>query len=147
MSGDNVDGSTNIIPIMDADVLHAGYRRIMQELYSPAMFYQRVQNFLAQYKPHQNTVTITMSEISALMKSIFRMGIVGPERKYYWKLLWWTLTHCPENIPQAITLTVYGYHFSKISKLHLAEQKAEKVVKEKIRSPKTTAQPSTRPIS
>jgi radical SAM superfamily enzyme YgiQ (UPF0313 family) len=44
-SGDNVDGSTNIIPAMGLDNLIAGYRAIMKQIYSPREYYQRVRLF------------------------------------------------------------------------------------------------------
>jgi hypothetical protein len=51
MSGDNVDGTANIVPIMDLDTLREGYRRILRHIYSPAPYYQRVRTFLGEYKP------------------------------------------------------------------------------------------------
>jgi hypothetical protein len=56
-------------------------------------------------------------EIMALFRSIYRLGIKGAERLYYWKLFFWTLFRCPKKFPLAITLAVYGYHFRKVSML------------------------------
>ncbi len=42
MSGDNADGTTNIIPKMDLDQLREGYKSILQNIYSPGPYYQRV---------------------------------------------------------------------------------------------------------
>jgi radical SAM superfamily enzyme YgiQ (UPF0313 family) len=35
LTGDNVDGTTNIIPIMNLDTLHEGYKDILANIYSP----------------------------------------------------------------------------------------------------------------
>ncbi|MHB1481154.1 MAG: DUF4070 domain-containing protein, partial [Bellilinea sp.] len=33
----------------------------------------------------------------------------------YWDLFFWTLFNHPRQFATAITLTIYGYHFQKIS--------------------------------
>ena len=39
MSGDNVDGTTNIIPKMNIDILHKGYKTVINSLYAPKNYY------------------------------------------------------------------------------------------------------------
>jgi radical SAM superfamily enzyme YgiQ (UPF0313 family) len=46
MSGDNVDGTTNIIPVMNIDTLINGYKYVVNQLYSPGLFNKRVKTFL-----------------------------------------------------------------------------------------------------
>ena len=41
-SGDNVDGTTNILPLMGMERLSDGYRSIMKQIYSPKNYYRRV---------------------------------------------------------------------------------------------------------
>jgi radical SAM superfamily enzyme YgiQ (UPF0313 family) len=117
MSGDNADGSTNIIPKMDIDLLKKGYREILDQIYSPKMFYERVKNFLEEYKPPKSSVTIQPQEVLALFRSIYRLGIRGIERVYYWRLFFWALFRHPDKFPMAITLSIYGYHFRRVSEL------------------------------
>lgn len=38
-SGDNVEGTTNIVPRMDLDQLHRGYREILATIYAPRSYY------------------------------------------------------------------------------------------------------------
>jgi radical SAM superfamily enzyme YgiQ (UPF0313 family) len=118
-SGDNVDGETNIIPKMDPDLLKKGYRKILDSIYSPKGFYERVRTFLKDYQPASHTVTLQWEEISALFKSIFEIGIKSKERKHYWRLFFWTLFNFPKKFPLAITFTIYGYHFRKVNELHV----------------------------
>ena len=125
MSGDNTDGSTNIIPKMDADVLKRGYLGLLKQIYSPKLFYQRIRTFLNEYHPHHAPVHIEWAEVRALLRSIYKLGIFGKERGEYWRLIFWTLRHFPEKLPMAITLSIYGYHFRRVSELHIfGEQKA-----------------------
>ena len=97
MSGDNADGTTNIIPIMDIETLKQGYKEIISKIYSPRMFYDRVKEFLREYKLIQTPVHIEADEIVALFRSIYYLGIIGPERPYYWRLIFWTLFHDPRK--------------------------------------------------
>ena len=50
-SGDNVDGSTNIVPKMGLDSLREGYGRILSHIYAPEFYYERVVTFLREYRP------------------------------------------------------------------------------------------------
>jgi radical SAM superfamily enzyme YgiQ (UPF0313 family) len=118
-SGDNVDGMTNIIPRMNADVLHRGYRSVIQSIYAPANYYARVRTFLREYRPPKFTVPVTGQHILALFRSILRLGILGKARLEYWKLFFWTLFRRPRLFPLAITFTIYGFHFRRVVDLHI----------------------------
>lgn len=123
MSGDNVDGTTNILPLMDIEVLRNGYKNLMNSLYSPHNYYQRILTFLKEYQPPKIRVSFNLRFINqylvAFFQSVIRLGILGKERVHYWKLFFWTLFHKPRSPPIAITLAIYGYHFRKICELRL----------------------------
>ena len=118
-SGDNVDGTTNIIPRMNLDMLRAGYRQILQYIYSPKQYYQRVKTFLREYKPSPVKVPLDFQHIMAFFRSSIRLGIIGRERIQYWNLLFWTLFRRPKLFPQAVTMAIYGYHFRLICERHV----------------------------
>jgi radical SAM superfamily enzyme YgiQ (UPF0313 family) len=115
LSGDNADGNTNIVPKMDLTQLQEGYFHILSEIYSPKNFYKRINVFLDHYQPQQRPVHIQAEEIAALFKTIYHLGIIGVERKEYWKLFFGTLFRRPSKFPTAITLSVFGYHFRTLS--------------------------------
>ena len=119
MSGDNVDGTTNIIPVMNLKVLRDGYKNLLQHIYSPEAYYQRVKTFLREYHPPKIKTPFNLKDLSAhflaLIRSIYRLGFLGRERVQYWKLFVWTLVRRPRAFPLAITFAIYGYHFRKIS--------------------------------
>jgi radical SAM superfamily enzyme YgiQ (UPF0313 family) len=121
MSGDNVDGTTNIIPAMNADALRKGYRSVLERLYAPEAYYQRVRTFLREYRPPKLGVAMNLDNVVqyglAFLRSIYRLGILGRERIQYWKLFVWTLVRRPRAFPLAIRFAIYGYHFRKISEL------------------------------
>ncbi|MBL7217494.1 MAG: DUF4070 domain-containing protein [Desulfobacteraceae bacterium] len=118
-SGDNVDGTTNIITLMDLDTLNEGYRNIMQHIYSRKHYYRRVKTFLREYKAPKIQISLDFQRFLAFFRSNIRLGIIGRERLQYWGLLWWTLFRRPGLLPLAVTLAIYGYHFRKVSNSHI----------------------------
>ncbi len=120
MSGDNVDGTTNIIPRMNMDVLYKGYKTVINTLYTPKNYYARVKTFLKEFKAPKIKVPIDLEYLLALPRSIIRLGIFDKERVYYWKLFFWTLFRRPRLFPLAITFAIYGYHFRQICDLHIS---------------------------
>ncbi len=118
MSGDNADGSTNIIPKMEANQLRTGYLSILKRIYSPEYFYERIKTFLLEFQPARASVHLELREILAFFRSIIRLGILGKERRQYWDLFFWSLRNRPDLFPMAITLSIYGYHFRRVSEQH-----------------------------
>ena len=119
MSGDNADGTTNILTKMDPNILRNGYFNIMNSIYSPALLYPRIKKFLSEYNPLLQPVKIEAREIMAFVKTVFKMGLSPSEARHYWDLLWWTIQHDIKKIPMAVTLTIYGFHFRTITKKNL----------------------------
>ena len=119
ISGDNMDGSTNIIPRMGLASLREGYRKILAQIYSPKSYTDRVITFLREYQPPRVKVHWEPQYVLALGRSIYRLGILSVERVHYWRLFFWTLFRRPRLFPLAITLTIYGFHFRQVVKLHV----------------------------
>jgi radical SAM superfamily enzyme YgiQ (UPF0313 family) len=114
-SGDNTDFSMNFKPVMDKNELMAGYRKILQDVYSAKSFYTRVLVFLKQYNPPATIKRrITFTKLAAFLKSIVYLGICRKHRRYYWHLLFWSLINKPRTLSLAVTYSIYGYHFRKV---------------------------------
>jgi radical SAM superfamily enzyme YgiQ (UPF0313 family) len=118
-SGDNVDGSTNIIPRMGLEPLREGYREILSHIYAPKYYYERVLTFLREYQPPKIRVPLDSQYILALWRSIYQLGIRGVERVQYWRLFFWALFRRPRLFPLAITFAIYGFHFRQVTELHV----------------------------
>ncbi len=115
-TGNNTDFSINFIPRMDSKVLLDGYQEILNKIYSPKYYYERVMRFMKEFEPKKKKVFhLNPNYILALFRSIFKLGIIGEERIYYWKLFFWTLFKKPQLFSLAILFTIYGFHFRKIS--------------------------------
>lgn len=115
-TGNNMDSDVNFIPRMEVKKLIGGYRTILDTIYSPKNYYQRVIRLLREYRPlHLGKFHLQPGYVGALFKSILFLGIIGRERFHYWKLFFWSLARCPRLFPLAITYAIYGFHFRKVA--------------------------------
>ena len=115
-TGNNTDFSINFIPRMDLNALLDGYQKILNKIYSPKYYYERVMRFLKDFEPKKKKVFhFNPNYLLALFRSIFKLGVIGEERIYYWKLFFWSLFRKPQLFSLAILFTIYGFHFRRIS--------------------------------
>jgi radical SAM superfamily enzyme YgiQ (UPF0313 family) len=119
MSGDNVDGSTNIIPKMGLEQLRDGYRWLLEQIYTPKPYYARVKTFLSEYQLPQVKTYLEFQYVMAFFRSVYQLGMKGSERRQYWNLLGWTLFRKPKALPLAVTFAIYGHHFRQVCELHV----------------------------
>jgi radical SAM superfamily enzyme YgiQ (UPF0313 family) len=119
VSGDNVDGTTNIIPKMGLEALREGYRMVLDQIYAPKQYYARVKTFLREYKLPKIQSPLEPQYILAFFRSIYLLGIKGAERVQYWRLIAWTLFRRPRSFPLAINMAIIGYHFRKVCETHV----------------------------
>lgn len=124
LSGDNADGSTNIIPVMDSELLRNGYMKMMLYLYAPKHYYQRIRTLLKEYKVPEIKKSFRISNVMAFARSVFLLGVLGRERFQYWSMLIWTIVNHRRALPLAITLAIYGHHFRKVSYLYIRKRDA-----------------------
>jgi radical SAM superfamily enzyme YgiQ (UPF0313 family) len=116
ISGDHMDLSMNFIPKMNRELLVSGYQKILDTIYSPKCYYERVRRFLADYAPSQQKMFhFHFNYLTAFVRSVFVLGIAEKGRFQYWKLLFWSLFRRPRLMPLAIGLAICGFHFRKVS--------------------------------
>ncbi len=118
-SGDNVDGTTNIIPKMGIETLLDGYQAIMKQVYSPGNYYRRVRVLLEELKAPEIKQPVNLGRFLSFFRSALRIGILGEERFHYWQLMLWTLIRKPRLMSVAITLSIYGHHYRKICERYI----------------------------
>ena len=115
-SGDNTDYSMNFTPKMAHDKLVIGYKKVVGSIYGPESYYRRVMRYLdaerTQLPTHKEK--ITAADIASFLKSVFRLGVVGKERRWFWRLVIHTLRRDPAQLQKAVTYAVYGHHFRKV---------------------------------
>jgi hypothetical protein len=115
-SGDNTDGSTNFIPKMGRETLTRGYKHVIDTIYAPKQYYERIKTFLREYKPiNRGKTKISVRNLIALVRSTWVLGFKEKGRIYYWKLVVWILLRKPKTFPLSMTLAVQGFHFRKVA--------------------------------
>ncbi len=117
-SGNNTDGTLNFIPKMDPEKVINGYQRIIQTIYSPKKYYERIGTFLDEYKPiRTRRQRVGFWELMSFLRSIWHLGIVGKSnsKRYYWKLMSKAFFKHRKAFPEAVTLAIYGLHFRKVT--------------------------------
>jgi radical SAM superfamily enzyme YgiQ (UPF0313 family) len=117
MSGDNTDFSINFIPKMKYETLVTGYKHVLDTIYSPRHYYERVVAFLKEYKP-QKTAGISqlrLSHITSFIKTLWFLGVKNKGRRYFWKLLISTLLKRPRHFAISMGLSISGFHFRKVA--------------------------------
>ncbi|MFC1988340.1 B12-binding domain-containing radical SAM protein [Chloroflexota bacterium] len=123
-SGNNLDININFVPKMNYETLVNGYKNILDTIYSPKQYYERVRTFLKEYHPPKldRTLHIQKWHIEGFLKSLWFLGIRENGRRYYWKLMISTLFKHPRAFPLSVSLSVFGFHFRKVSEELIATQ-------------------------
>lgn len=107
------EGDTNIVPVMDEDVLYKGFLKVIDEIYQPAKSYLRIRRFFENYHYPRTAVKINTTfgthEFLMLIKIIYRLGILDGTRKYFWKLVWWALLRDRRFLDKSIFYSIMIY--------------------------------------
>jgi radical SAM superfamily enzyme YgiQ (UPF0313 family) len=121
-SGDNTDGSTNFVPKMGREALANGYRHVVDTIYAPKPYYERIRTFLKEFNPStKGRIKVSVLHLIALTRSTWALGFREKGRTHYWRLVIWTLLRKPKTFPLSITLAVQGFHFRKVAaKVHVS---------------------------
>ena len=116
-SGDNTDGSTNFIPKMGLEALASGYNHVVDTIYGPKQYYERIKTFLKEYEPGNNRrkMKISFLYVIAWIRSIWILGVQEKGRLHYWKLFVWALLKKPKTFPLSMVLAIQGFHCRKVA--------------------------------
>jgi len=113
-SGDQFD-RPNFAPAMGEATLVAGYRRLLAELYSEESYFRRC-------ALHLETATIRPTALrpgsmAALARAVWRLGILGPRRAWFWRLVALGLRRGgAAGVPKAVTLAILGEHLIRYTR-------------------------------
>ena len=115
-SGDNTDFSINFIPKMNYEALIIGYKHILDTIYSPKHYFERIKTFLKEYKPRRKRRgKLEFCYVRAFLKSVWILGIKEKGRWYYWRLLASTLLKHPHSFALSVTFAIQAFHFRKVN--------------------------------
>ena len=101
---------------MGREALASGYRHVVDTIYAPKQYYERVKTFLKEYKPgNKGKFRISPVQLIALIRSTWALGFKEKGRIHYWRLVVWTLLRRPKTFPLSMALAVEGFHFRKVA--------------------------------
>jgi hypothetical protein len=106
---------------MNYETLINGYKNILDTIYSPKQYYERIKTFQKEYKPKpkKRMPQFQFYHIRAFIKSIWILGVRERGRKYYWRFFVSTLLRRPRAFPISMILAIYGYHFRKVTEKYI----------------------------
>lgn len=132
-SGDQFD-RPNFKTALDEETLVAGYRRLLAALYSEENYFARCQRQLAEGPAH--AVALRKGSFAALARAVWRIGILGERRRWFWRLVRQALgIGTFAAFGKAITFAILGEHLVRYTReavlprldACLAEMRAEQV--------------------
>ena len=118
-TGNNLDLYPNFETKMSVDILVAGFKKIWATIYSPRVYYERIETLLREYNAETKPVgKMTAPDIGAFWASVWRIGFLGGPvvSYYYWKTLLLAFFKYPKALPEAVAFQIYGAHFRRIAK-------------------------------
>jgi hypothetical protein len=100
---------------MDTELLVEGYKKVLNSIFGPKNYYDRVITFLKEYKATaKDTKLNAWIKTKALFSALWKLGILEKGKRYFWKLMFWTAFKKPAYLAEALTLAIYGFHFRMI---------------------------------
>lgn len=111
-SGNNIDFTLNFIPKMDKEFLMREYKKLLLNLYSVRNYYERIYNFLKEYKHHTDD-KLTSNFVLGIFKALYILGIKDKNRFYFWKMFLTCLFKYPSSLSKVLTQAIFFAHFEK----------------------------------
>lgn len=112
-SGNNIDFQLNFIPKMEEEFLISEYKKLLLSLYNVKNYYDRIFNFLKEYKHHTND-KLTNNLFIGFCKAVYMLGIQDKNRFYFWKMFFTCIFKYPKALSKALTQSIFFAHFEKM---------------------------------
>ena len=114
-SGNNTTGETNFEPIMGVANLVNGYRKLLLTLYSAKNYFARIEILVKNYRPQTIHSRCSWSELVALVRSVWRVGVCSEAWWRYWRVLTKTVFTNIRAFPVVVKLSIYWIHFREVA--------------------------------
>jgi len=116
-SGDQFD-RPNFETAMEETALLRGYRELLTGLYTADAYYDRCEKVIEQIGV-AHPMPYRAGGISALLKSAWRLGVLSPRRRHFWRLLRRSLRR-PHTFARAVAMAVQGEHMIRYTEEDVA---------------------------
>jgi radical SAM superfamily enzyme YgiQ (UPF0313 family) len=109
----------NFEPSMDEGELLRGYVGLMEWLYSPEAYYDRCSARLDRAGALPASQPLTPDGVTALLRTIWHVGILSPRRRLFWKLMAQAARRGKSRIREAVVHAVQGEHLICYTREHV----------------------------
>ncbi len=119
------ESQTNIVPKMDARTLSAGYKQILTHLCAPEHVFERATAFMRDYRTQYLgqlpltapwNLTLVRRYLGIIWRIIYSVGLRGPQRAHFWRLIRWTAVNRRDLIDLAFFFGVWMYELQAMYK-------------------------------
>lgn len=113
------EAETNIALNMPSKLFYQAFQQTIQQVYAPAFSSERAKKWLTEFN-HLPAVETdipalnTLDYIPVLFRAIYFIGIKYSGRKYFWRLLWWSVRHRPRLLDWALVETIFIYQLDNL---------------------------------
>jgi radical SAM superfamily enzyme YgiQ (UPF0313 family) len=109
-------GRPNFVTRLDPDVLYSGYLRILETLYRPDAYYDRVLTVLERHEsaghPNLHARNYPLGKILMLLAMcVVVLGIKADYRRSFWRYFLAVVRRFPHRLVQGLINAVIGHHF------------------------------------
>ncbi len=111
-SGNNVHIDVmNFRPVMERSKLIEGYKRVLREIYSPRLYFERCRVMLENTRKHRlHNRPLSRRDLRALALSLLRQTF-SPYGRHYLGFLWRAAFKGRAAFTEAVTMAIKGEHF------------------------------------
>ena len=100
---------------MDAKVLVDGYKKVLNSIFGAKNYYTRVITFLKEYNMTAKDTKLNFGiKLRALVSALWKLGVLEKGKFYFWRMMIWTALKKPALLAEAVTLSIYGFHFRTV---------------------------------
>lgn len=126
------------------------YREIIESIYSPGKYFQRVAGVVAELDCSQKKLSLTwrhyFRDVRGLTRILWRQGVMASYRMLFWRTLVKLLLTNPKSLRYGVNLMAFYLHFGPFSKYLLAQVDASIAAEEARATPASTSLPMQLPV-
>ena len=105
-------GLTNVITKMSSSQMIRGYRKVLETVYHPEVYFQRCRENLARWKPVPGSARkLAWRDLGTAWRAVVGQGFSSSYRRAYWSFLRWVARHHPAKLGRAIAQAAAGHHY------------------------------------
>ena len=126
-TGGDQFGRPNFEPSMDEQALLRGYSGLLAELYTADAWYDRCESYLALARPSPGRRRGRWEDAATVARTAWRVGVLSPRRRRFWRLMARTVAKSPTRIAWAISKAIIGEHMIQYTEREVVPRMASAI--------------------